>query len=587
MIIPCFMKTSVRTLLFMLLMELVSCSGNQGAKALLKRVDSLMEENPEAALALLDSAEVASYVYPHGQKMRYEMLRAKAMNKAYVDFTSDSIMKEVVEYYDAHGTANEKVEAHYLLGCVYRDLHESPAALNCYYDAVECADTLSEDCDYGMLMRVYGQMAQLYDYQIMPFEEIEALKKMQKYAVSDGDTLNYIRVFTLLANPYHLLNDSVNAINNIETAVSLYNEIGLQDAAASTLPIAIYMHLYGGNYTKAHQLMTIYETQSGLFSSDGTVAKGKEHYYHSKGYYYYAIGKLDSSIYYYNKLLKYGFKYDAHKGLAQVYNKMGDADSALQHTLLFESAFDDKATQDHSHAMYQAKGMYDYIRNEKIATTQSIEASKNRNLLYTTIIISILLSSFIFVKWRQYKHNKQNEIIQLSQELNKTFCAYEVSLREMKLQEKDYELWRSQKEKDIQTLKNKFEQLRSEFQTLTFQEKRTIQKNLPIILKLKKLATNPIKYGHLTSQDLDDLLSATQLYTPRLYVAITDALSNNDQELLVANLTTYSFTPSEIANLLSVSPQRVSNLKAIVNTKLFSDPSARTLEENIMKMLHN
>lgn len=34
-------------------------------------------------------------------------------------------MKEVAAYYDSHGNTNEQMEAHYLLGCAYRDMGES------------------------------------------------------------------------------------------------------------------------------------------------------------------------------------------------------------------------------------------------------------------------------------------------------------------------------------------------------------------------------------------------------------------------------------------------------------------------------
>ena len=41
-------------------------------------------------------------------RMYYQLLLADAMNKAYVDIKSDSILKEVVRYYDRHGSANER-----------------------------------------------------------------------------------------------------------------------------------------------------------------------------------------------------------------------------------------------------------------------------------------------------------------------------------------------------------------------------------------------------------------------------------------------------------------------------------------------
>jgi lipopolysaccharide biosynthesis regulator YciM len=53
-------------------------------------------------------------------------------------------MLAVADYYDRNGTANERMEAHYLLGCVYRDLGDAPRALTSYNNAVDCADTTAD-----------------------------------------------------------------------------------------------------------------------------------------------------------------------------------------------------------------------------------------------------------------------------------------------------------------------------------------------------------------------------------------------------------------------------------------------------------
>ena len=52
-------------------------------------------------------------------------------NKAYETLTAhdDTLMRRVVAYYDEHGTANERMEAYYLLGSVQRDLHDAPKAM--------------------------------------------------------------------------------------------------------------------------------------------------------------------------------------------------------------------------------------------------------------------------------------------------------------------------------------------------------------------------------------------------------------------------------------------------------------------------
>ena len=127
-----------------------------------------------------------------GNREKYDRLLAEAdsLNQNYIPFTTDSTMLDVVDYYNHHGTANERMKAHYLLGCVYRDLGEAPRALECYHDAVDCADTTSQDCDYKLLSRVYGQMAYLFDLSFVPNDEIESAEKAYHYAMLAKDTIS-------------------------------------------------------------------------------------------------------------------------------------------------------------------------------------------------------------------------------------------------------------------------------------------------------------------------------------------------------------------------------------------------------------
>ena len=50
-------------------------------------------------------------------------------------------------------------------------------------------------------------------------------------------------------------------------------------------------------------------------------------------------------------------------------------------------------------------------------------------------------------------------------------------------------------------------------------------------------------------------------------------------------LTLLDFTNAEVANLLETTPQRVTNIKAAVNGKLFGDASATTLKSNLIAQM--
>ena len=54
---------------------------------------------------------------------------ADSLNRSYVPITSDSLLKEASTCFDHHGTPNERLRAHYLLGCAYRDMGEAPHAI--------------------------------------------------------------------------------------------------------------------------------------------------------------------------------------------------------------------------------------------------------------------------------------------------------------------------------------------------------------------------------------------------------------------------------------------------------------------------
>ena len=139
----------------------------------------MMENNPQAAY---DSLCLFGKGMERGKSqkisMRYRLLMAKVENKLYLDMPSDSAFQEVVDYYESKGTSNDKMTAHYLMGCIYRDQQEAPKAISSYREALEFADTLSHECDYLVLLSIYGQMADVFRMQYLHQEAIKAFQNI-------------------------------------------------------------------------------------------------------------------------------------------------------------------------------------------------------------------------------------------------------------------------------------------------------------------------------------------------------------------------------------------------------------------------
>ena len=77
------------------------------------------------------------------EAMRQRLDYVSQCNRADTVFTEAWLptVDSLVNYFDRHGNANERMMAHYLQGRVYFDIGDAPQALECYQQAIEKADT--------------------------------------------------------------------------------------------------------------------------------------------------------------------------------------------------------------------------------------------------------------------------------------------------------------------------------------------------------------------------------------------------------------------------------------------------------------
>ena len=152
------------------------------------------------------------------EQMLQQLEELERQNRAYETFTSDSLAERLVQYFDRHGDANERMRSHYILGCVYRDLGEAPHAIDCYHNALSYADTTANDCDYNTLMGINGQMAVIFHQQNLPQDEIQAIRQYIHYTqkANPNDTLNSLLAREQLIKPFYLLGEKDTVLHITE-----------------------------------------------------------------------------------------------------------------------------------------------------------------------------------------------------------------------------------------------------------------------------------------------------------------------------------------------------------------------------------
>lgn len=566
------MKEKVIYLLLILLI-LASCAGNRKYDDLMLRADSIMDVDDDSAtvaIRMLDGVKPQLPEFSQSQKMRYELLRHKAMNKACITFTSDSVMKEVVDYYDNYGSANERMLANYVLGCVYRDMHETPMALEYYNKATEQADTTAADCDYGTLYRVYSQMGFLFSKQYLPYQLLDAFGKAVKYAYLAKDTLNAIINYQNRENAYSYLGnkDSVIAINL--HAATMFKQIGNNYAAAIA---------FGCNYNyyvEKEDTLNALKTFKAYFS---TGYEGNSEYEDSKAYvlcqkgtYYMFTAQLDSA---YNNLQQslrlcksYSIKAATTKALAQYYAKVNQPALAMKYALQSSEYNDSDLIGARKTQLQQVQAMYDYGRNQEIARMAEQKAKRSTQMNYMIVfacVILFLLLSYIYRKQLALKKKK----IAVSKLL------YEDSLLKLKrlqderaklVAENDNKLAQviMEKENTISKLKAEITHIQERYSLSSVSDADLILKDSSIYKKIKFIEVHPKE--KMCEEDWKELADTIEEVVPNFIPVLKNKL--NDKDYQICLLVRLGFSTSLVARLLGLSDAAISKSRKTMLKKI-------------------
>ena len=91
-------------LLLLPLLLLPGCVRNRQAEKTIADARQFLADNPDSALSFLNSLKEDRASWPKSQQMEYKLVYAQAQNKAFVPFTTDSVVLEVANYYERHGS---------------------------------------------------------------------------------------------------------------------------------------------------------------------------------------------------------------------------------------------------------------------------------------------------------------------------------------------------------------------------------------------------------------------------------------------------------------------------------------------------
>ena len=577
-----------RSIIFILLSMLLSCTGNKAYDQQLSKADSIMDiadDSAQITIKMLDALKPEWSKFTKAQRMRYDLLYHKAMNKAYIDFTSDSTMLAVVDYYEHHGTANDKMLAYYILGCVYRDMHETPMALEYYNKATEQADTTAQDCDYATLCRVYSQMGVLFSKQYLPYQELFSFEKATHYAYKAHDTLNAIRYYYNKTGAYTYLDNEDSAIIVNTRAAELFRKHGYDRDADIAFGCNYVYYLKRNNIDKAKKAFEAYNRVN--FAGNQNYEDSYAFLLYEKGLFFLQTNQLDSAYCKLNESLKFSKSFSnkaiTTKTLAQYYLKSNNPILAAMYAMKSTEYNDSDLVRVRKTQLHQLQAMYDYSRNKRLAMVAEQKSEKRIMVIYVVILCSIILfclSIFIY----KLQMNKKNHRISLIQQL------YNDSL--LKLQSNQRELQRvkdlneleviQQKEEVIMNLKNTIKDIREKFSGSLLTDTDIILQNSAIFRKIQFITLHPKE--KLSNEDWIELSDLIEQLIPSFPQMLKNRLT--EKEYHICLLIRLHISPSSISNLVGLSNSGVSlSRKRMLEKVCGKDGTAKDFDKFILSLV--
>lgn len=535
-------------LLFALAMPHLNSCQRANTRQELERVDSLLECVPmdtNAITELLDKVGAKPNELSHNDSMYYVMLKHDYLIKRFYRLNNDSMMRQAVRHYDKHGTAYDKMRAHYILACMlYDDMKFKESQKECF-TATQYNDTTTLR-SIKLLGKCYmllgGISKKQSDYEIIR----QSYEKAAYYAKKIQDSCTLSDCYGHLVDYYRRENNYDMVFKYAQKTYNLYMKLGLEDDAYEELLPMTEVCLQKKDYAKADFYLKEFERKKYYPAPKSNNLKDGCYgsYYAYKGKYYLALGMVDSAlICYYNEL---DFKNEIsipyiYQELANAYSIKNQTDSVNKYLRLYI------ATHEKADSLETSNNLHDgfYIHENEMLKKQNEMLVNDRWYYHFTspISIVILILTLCLLAYLCIKNRKT-----ISRMTNHFFFML-------------YVFKQSLAEQENGTLKYLFGLKKTKIPTIDIEK---IKKDIACLIDEEK----PIKDQAIWN-GLYFYMQANDWHFLDFLESFSGSINKRDIQLCI--LIRLGYSPSDLAILLLISKQNVTRIRAKLAGILFNE----------------
>ena len=408
----------------------------------MQRAISLLSARPDSALYYLSQLDSQMADEPEETRVYHRLLTLAAEDKLYVPHTSDSLIREIVRYYEGYGDSDKLMMAYYYQGSVWRDMNDAPRAIDCYHRALEAGrHTRCSD----LLISIYSQLGTLLAYQGVYDESLQATRTALALCRQYRDTLSspfFLRNIGRIWGIHWHNTDSMLYYYRAALSQALHNRDTFTAKVISIELGGVYYDL-GKMDTAKVRLLKYQDEEDDL---DGIVSM-------TLGCIYSREGQRDSARVYFNRALPYaGLRQQVtlHEELARLDYAEGRYVEAFSHASQSMALRDSVTSLTETEEVAKINALYNYHRTEEMNRQLEQRNRRQRGWLYGIVSAALLAACATAVWLRQKKHEaalQRQKIRNLEAEQYRRSEAYRAESRRQ-LAELEVQLCKAEKDKD-------------------------------------------------------------------------------------------------------------------------------------------
>lgn len=197
-----------------------SC-GRMEYQSVLDHAESLLNSKPDSAFVLLEKCSGNKFNSSDKLNARYALLYSMALDKNYIDITSDSVIAPAVKYYERHGSIEDKLRMKYYLGRIRYNAGNYSNAIVLFEEAAELVAKIDNSLMAGLIYRnMMSCHAMIYNYP----ESIRYGKLAYDAFICAGENRYVDYMLLSLGNMYYSMKDYMEAKKMFATSFRMGKE---------------------------------------------------------------------------------------------------------------------------------------------------------------------------------------------------------------------------------------------------------------------------------------------------------------------------------------------------------------------------